>query len=1416
MNPSQPGSQSTIVEPGVSWWLDPGLAKLAFGSRPDRRQGNASTGVASHLAFLPPESLEIDLADPQQRTFGDYELIELIGQGGMGVVYRARQHSLDREVAVKLLSAGPWASVDFIARFQREAQSAARMQHPNIVPIHEIGAHEELNFFSMRLVKGGSLANLLAEKGKLPPREAVRILRAVAEAVDYAHRLDVLHLDLKPGNVLLDEMVEPQVADFGLAKRLDETLAADSSEVSGTPSYMAPEQAQANAQKLTPATDIYGLGTILYECLTGRPPFASTTAQETLRLVVTEAPVELRKIDPTIPVDLEAICLKCLAKDPSERYRTARALSDDLSRFVEGREVRARPLDAGQRFMLLARREPRLTGLGALLFFSLVLGFAASWVQWKRAESNADSARSLLWEGRREAALRLEQDGKGFEALPKLLANIADQQRAGRTDAVAMERQRLGVLVGQGAQLIDRFVIADANPLSVAVSPNGELLAVALNDQSVRWYDTRSLKERGRVSLAGRDSSEGERRPVLLLRFLDGARLLATLEWYANQVSPSDSYSWLIELDPGRLVEPPPAFADFADATYSQNGRFAVLRNQQKQSQAWSVNPWKPISAMSRSAEESLPWFVDPRGRYALFLSTSMRRINILTLPDMTAAHTIDLPGNAGISALAVSSDGDQLALGDFEGRVFILDVAGPSVRALPSPRGRQISWVAFSEDNAWLATASSDGAVHAFDVATGDSLTSGELGQDFTVQRVGISRDRRLLIAAGEGRVAVWRLPFPGPQAAAATRLGLSPAPHGLTGRYPIGWSFSTGLLATSGIDGQVRLWRLPADPMLPALAAPQIPERTFFDGAHVVDVAWNKLRVISAQGRALTGWLELPQPPGFAEMLDSGKSIVVTVGAQLRVYDSKSLRPTIRPLALVSSPERLLATADGSRIVLCFGQQGPEGFQEHLQVFDGQSGKRLPGEAVLDGGLRQLAFSPDGTRLVAVGSAETATTVLSTEGLRMIRSYPHDPYEPVIWADFSSATGDLLLVTRAADSRLGEDSLIRWNPDSDRATNHELPSLTRPLGVLATSAGAFVAGEGQDALFVDSVDLVVSSRLARSPPLAVTALSPDRHLLARAFRREVQLLDAVTGAPLGPPLQSDSDAVDVIAQLVFSPDGGALLARTLQGHWLLWTIKADLPTRHLEAELPALALDRESQSLVRMPSQAARNAMRQDDPGPWTPSIERPRPPAAPAATHQEFIPRQQGADVALVDLSSIYNSGPDSVRSTFYNIRPIMRPLPFGVQRFAGQDFDMRGLAQLTNTSQDQIDFSVQVTCLPLPPIRFAALHPLMTVSARSPLPSNRIVARFVLNYLDGTSAGVDLRAGREVRGYAGDDSEVNVAFAGDRALALFGMQDDVLVSPRLVNPFPGKLPRCLGIDSMRSSVPMLLVALTMERP
>lgn len=471
------------------------IADLAFGDVDAGR----SRWAGRHLALLNMETLELDLTDPSQRQFGDYELLEQIGEGGMGVVYRAHQASLDREVAIKLLAAGPWASKEFIERFRREAQNAARMQHPNIVAIHEVGCVEELHFFSMRLVHGGSLATVLERERRLMPLHAARLLRVVAEAVDYAHRLGVLHLDLKPANVLLDENGAPHVADFGLARRLDNALATDSEEISGTPSYMAPEQAEVHAHKISAATDIWGLGAILYELLTGQPPFRAQSTQETIRLVREGHVRAPRRQVPKIPRDLEAIVLKCLEREPGERYASARALADDLGRFIERRAVQARPLNVAQRLGRWTRREPKLALSSGLAVLALLAGLAATTQQWRRADANADRAmrvRSFLV-GVFEEADPEENDGQPITAEQLLergeseVATITADEPAMRADLASVigilywyvgNYRRSEPLLREALAIISSSDVPDQVKVDV-------LLAVAFTEKEKNHYD---------------------------------------------------------------------------------------------------------------------------------------------------------------------------------------------------------------------------------------------------------------------------------------------------------------------------------------------------------------------------------------------------------------------------------------------------------------------------------------------------------------------------------------------------------------------------------------------------------------------------------------------------------------------------------------------------------------------------------------------------------------------------------------------------------------------------------------------------------------------------------------------------------------------------------------------------------------
>jgi serine/threonine protein kinase len=261
----------------------------------------------------------------------------------MGIVYQARQVSLNRPVALKMITAGPLASTDFIRRFRLEAEAAANLHHPRIVPIHEIGEHEGLQYYSMDYIEGRSLASCLA-LGPMAPRRAAMCVRSVAEAVHYAHERGILHRDLKPSNILLDLEDRPWVTDFGLAKHLNtgSELTATGS-VLGTPSYMPPEQASGKQGLVGPSSDVYSLGAILYEALTGRAPFRADTPVETFRQVLTEEPVPPRQLNSAVPRDLETICLKCLSKEPGHRYATAQALAEELTRYLEGRPILARP-----------------------------------------------------------------------------------------------------------------------------------------------------------------------------------------------------------------------------------------------------------------------------------------------------------------------------------------------------------------------------------------------------------------------------------------------------------------------------------------------------------------------------------------------------------------------------------------------------------------------------------------------------------------------------------------------------------------------------------------------------------------------------------------------------------------------------------------------------------------------------------------------------------------------------------------------------------------------------------------------------------------------------------------------------------------------------------------------------------------
>jgi hypothetical protein len=364
---------------------------------------------------------ELDLADPEVRRFGDYELLELIGRGGMGIVYRARQTSLERDVALKFVH-GVADDPEAMQRFLAEARIAARLNHPGILPVHEVGSVGELHYIVMPLVTGRTLADRLTQ-GPLAVEEAVGLGMQLCESLDYAHRLGLLHLDLKPANILLDDRGAPLIADFGLARRMDEAGGVDAQEVSGTPSYMAPEQVLIKQYRLTSGTDIYALGAVLFEMLGGISPHGRGKPDQVTRRALAGRLESLAALRPGISPDLVAVCAKCLELEPSARYTSATAMGEDLRRFRDSLPVSVRTPRLAERTRRWLQREPRLAAAALVTLMAVAAGTLATYSGSLAAQN--------------ERALAIEQ---------------RDQARTARA-AEAVQRERAELAVALGARL---------------------------------------------------------------------------------------------------------------------------------------------------------------------------------------------------------------------------------------------------------------------------------------------------------------------------------------------------------------------------------------------------------------------------------------------------------------------------------------------------------------------------------------------------------------------------------------------------------------------------------------------------------------------------------------------------------------------------------------------------------------------------------------------------------------------------------------------------------------------------------------------------------------------------------------------------------------------------------------------------
>ncbi len=1163
------------------------LAQLAFGASLPVDTAVAGADRAEAFAAFSParaDALDLDLSDPDQCRFGDYTLRAKLGQGGMGVVYRAHQHSLDREVAVKLLAAGPWASPGFVERFRQEAQSAARMQHPNIVTIHEIGEQDGLPFFSMRLVRGQSLAERLLRGGALPARHAAGLLRVVAEAVDYAHRLGVLHLDLKPGNVLIDEQGEPMVADFGLARRLEETLAGVE-EVSGTPSYMAPEQATAGG-RVGVGTDVYALGATLYEALTGRPPFRGVNARETLEMVVSTVAPAPRLFERKLPLDLQAICMKCLRKDPAERYASAGALAEDLAEFLKGREVKARPLNRPQKLVRLVRREPRLSALVSLFVASLLVGLLATTAQWNRADANAADARQSLWSERAQAAESALDDGNGFHGLHALVNNLKEMEAAGNAKAATVERQRIGTLLANAPQLVDRIPVESGQVVtSVALAPDARRVAVATHwpdgRRSVRQYDLASGEELWSTSTDGltRNLALAQGAPHGMLRYTnDGKRIIASLVQQPVFAAPGTADLIALDAGDGRVLQPVELPAGQSDTVYSDEASHAIVRVRSNPSlrfpdrfQFYRVEGWQPVGPVH--ADTSSMWLFAPDGEW-LLRTRDFVRFEAVDFGTLAPRWTLEVPEDQMIRAWRFAADGSALALGGLDGSVFLVDVASGQASALPSTPVDTVRWLEFDPSGRTLAALSESGTVVAWDVPTRRPRSAPIQGGDvIDLGRVRLVDDQ-LALADGNA-IAIWQLP---PLSAFDNQM--VPAPARVLGRraftaHAFDIDPARRLMVSGGAEGALGVWRLPQAALLAARAAPLFVGQQTFDGRRVVAVDGPRVSILDvASEQELAPALVHPHNVDVAELSFDGRWLVTVAGRTLRVFDAASAVMHGQPIVLPATPLRVELAKSAPLLLLTTGEQVDGKFVERLHAVDLEQPRLRTIAAPLPQYLSIFRVDPRGRYLLVGPDQDRRLDIVDLGGSPACAALA--PENANGYSDVAiSDSGDVAWVHLSTGRRRA--AVLRWDLSDCSAT-------TVAEGAhLGVSPALRARGDGvaahrhlanELALFGPEGPRGRVTTLPAARTIPQLALSDDGRRAAIATRNAVQVYDLDQGERLSARLTAPLGGNDTILRLAFSPDGTRLLARSARGRWLTWLLAAN-DDGIAELEQLALVLD-------------------------------------------------------------------------------------------------------------------------------------------------------------------------------------------------------------------------------------------------
>jgi WD40 repeat protein/predicted Ser/Thr protein kinase len=888
------------------------------------------------------------------RPFGDYELLTEIARGGMGVVYKARQKTLDRIVAVKLILAGQFADKDSIQRFRTEASAAAALQHPNIVAIHEVGVHQGEHYLAMDFVEGPNLTKLISDSGfrNSDFKKAGRYVKIIAEAIHYAHERGILHRDLKPSNVLIDGHDQPRVTDFGLAKFVlppsggflasepakagttnDLTLTGH---VLGSPNYISPEQASGKRGATSRATDVYSLGAILYHLVTGRPPFLAESVAETLEQVLHSEPVSPRLWNPRIPADLETISLKCLEKEPARRYATAQELAEELGRFLNDEPLHARPVSRGEKLRRWCRRKPALAGALASALALLVVVAVGSPIAALRIKREQQRTQRNLVAQYVANGTRLMNDGDLFGSL--LWYAEALRLDEGSPEREEPHRIRIASVLRQCPKLMNVFTHGTML-YAAQFSPDGKCLVTASDDRTARVWDVNA----GQTLVTVRHGDE-----VFDAAFSpDGQRIVTSSE---------DGTARVWDAQTGTALTPPLRHGDTVwRACFSPDGKLVATASGDQTAQIWNATTGERIGSPFQHEDKVV----------RVAFSPDMRLLSAVTWGDEGSVWEI-ATGKRLFHGRHDSFQYTEVAFSPDSRRFLTVD--GPSLRVWEASTGQECSFsplkhrrsiasAVFSPNGRYVVTTADDNTTAVWDVATGQTVFSPAIQREDVNLQVAFSPDNRRVLTAGHDKIGrVWN--------ARTGRAVCPPLKHILMVKR-CAFNPDGRRLLTYSCDQAGRVWDLATSeafhPFAPA----------GFDGFGIRSAA--------------RGGMLVRGPSNTVCITDATRSKVLTV-----------LPHEFRVTYAAFSPD------DQTVITACGRPNAVSSTRAAIFLWDTATGRclnRTPMETAFE--LNCAAFSADGTRLVTGGLDFTARVWDARDGRPLTDSLRQG--HEVMWVGFS-----------------------------------------------------------------------------------------------------------------------------------------------------------------------------------------------------------------------------------------------------------------------------------------------------------------------------------------------------------------------------------------------------------------------------